>query len=269
MSIPLYAVMGNPIAHSLSPVIHQQFAEQTSISLRYSKIEVPVALFEQYVIDFFNQPEGKGLNITLPFKERAFAMAQVKSPRCLQAGAANTLWMADGQLHADNTDGVGLIRDLSRYIDLTGKTIVLLGSGGAARGVIGALLNAHPARLIISNRTLDKAHALKTCFPAIHTCGFEALTEHYDVIINATSASLADDMPRLPAQCIAPGALAYEMMYGKITTPFMTFAVSAGARVEDGLGMLVEQAAESFFLWRGVRPETGGIIAGFRRKLQN
>lgn len=257
LNIPQYAVMGNPIAHSLSPVIHQHFAEQTGISLRYDKIEVPVELFEQYVIDFFNQPEGKGLNITQPFKERAFAMAQVKSARCLQASAANTLWMTDGKLHADNTDGVGLVRDLSRYIDLADKTIVLLGAGGAARGVIGELLKAHPARLILSNRTVEKAHALKTYFPRIHTCGFEALTKHYDIIINATSASLKNNTLTLPNTILSNHPFCYDLAYNRDNmTPFVQWAKSQGSQAKDGIGMLIEQAAEAFLIYHMVIPDT-------------
>jgi shikimate dehydrogenase len=259
--------MGNPIAHSLSPVIHQHFAEQTGISLRYDKIEVPVALFEQYVIDFFNQPEGKGLNITLPFKERAFAMAQVKSARCLQAGAANTLWMANGQRHADNTDGVGLIRDLSHYIDLADKTVVLLGAGGAARGVIGELLNAHPARLILSNRTVEKAHALGNSFPEIHTCGFEALTEHYDVIINATSASLQDNTLTLPDSILNNHPFCYDLAYSRDKmTPFVQWAKSHGSQAMDGLGMLIEQAAEAFLIWHGIMPDTTSLKRSLKKR---
>lgn len=254
---PQYAVIGNPIAHSLSPVIHQNFAEQTGILLHYDKIEAPVALFEQYVIDFFKRQEAKGLNITQPFKERAFAMAQIKSARCLQAGAANTLWMADGMLHADNTDGIGLIRDLNHYIDLTHKTIVLLGAGGAARGIIGELLKARPARLIVSNRSEDKAHALKINFPEIHTCGFQSLTEQYDIIINATSASLQNNPLNLPKTILTNHPFCFDLAYSKDKmTPFVEWAKSQGSLAVDGLGMLIEQAAEAFLVWHGVTVNT-------------
>lgn len=258
---PKYAVMGHPIAHSLSPIIHQQFADQLGLLLQYDQIDVPVDRFERYVLDFFSQAEGKGLNITLPFKERAFAMAQIKSMRCLQAGAANTLWMADGKLHADNTDGVGLIRDLSRYIELKDKTIVLLGAGGAARGVIGELLKAHPARLILSNRTVEKAYALKSNFPDIQTCGFEALTEHYDLIINATSASLFVHALALPESILHNHPFCYDLAYSKDRmTPFVQWAKQHGSLAVDGLGMLIEQAAQAFLIWHGVMPDTKRLL---------
>lgn len=254
---PQYAVMGNPVAHSLSPWIHQHFAEQTGLFLQYDKIEVPTPQFEEYVIEFFNQPERKGLNITLPFKVRAYAMAEIKTSRCIQAGASNTLWVENGQLHADNTDGVGLVHDLNRYVDLTNKTIVVLGAGGAARGVIGELLRARPARLILSNRTIDKAQALKARFPEIFSCGFEALTEQYDIIINATSASLQDKSLTLPETLLNNHPFCYDLTYSKKgLTPFVQWARSQGAQAVDGLGMLIEQAAEAFFIWHKVMPET-------------
>ena len=262
---PQYAVMGNPVAHSLSPWIHQHFAEQTGLVLQYDKIEVPTPRFEDDVIEFFNQPGRKGLNITLPFKIRAYAMAEIKTSRCIQAGASNTLWMENGQLHADNTDGVGLVRDLNRYVDLTGKTIVVLGAGGAARGVIGALLHARPTRLILSNRTIEKAQALKARFPEIFPCGFEALTGQYDIIINATSASLQDTSLTLPETLLNHRPFCYDLTYRKKGfTPFVQWAKSQGAQAVDGLGMLIEQAAEAFFIWHKMMPETSMLLEQLR-----
>ena len=256
---PLYAVMGNPITHSLSPTIHLLFASRTGLSLRYEKIRASEALFEQEVLEFFNDG-GKGLNITLPFKERAFAMAHVQSARAKEAGAANTLWMQDGVLHADNTDGIGLIRDLNQHIHLANKTILLLGAGGAARSIIGALLQAKPLELILCNRTIAKAHLLQTQFPSIITCTFEALdklTEPCDLIINATSASLANERLPLPETLITHHPVCYDLAYAKNnTTTFVQWAKTQGCEAFDGIGMLIEQAAEAFYIWHGIRPDT-------------
>lgn len=251
--------MGNPIAHSLSPEIHELFAEQTGILLCYEKIEVSASRFEDSVMDFFNQG-GMGLNITLPFKERAYAMAQVKSTRCQQAGAANTLWMKNGVLHADTTDGVGLLRDLGRHTHLTNKTIVLLGAGGAARGVIGALLQENPAQLILSNRSIEKAQALQQIYPSITIRRFEELTESYDILINATSASLEDKHLPLPKTILVNHPFCYDLAYARDgITPFVQWAQSQGVHAIDGIGMLIEQAAESFYIWHGVMPDTAMI----------
>ncbi len=251
--------MGNPIAHSLSPEIHELFAEQTGVLLCYEKIEASVLRFEDKVADFFSQG-GRGLNITLPFKERAYTMAQVKSARCQEAGAANTLWINRGILHADNTDGVGLLRDLSRHFHLANKTIVLIGAGGAARGIIGALLQENPAQLIISNRSIEKANALQQIFPTVITHRFEELTKSYDIIINATSASLDDKHLPLPKTILANHPFCYDLAYtGGGITPFVQWARSQGSEAIDGIGMLIEQAAESFFIWHGVMPDTSVI----------
>lgn len=256
----LYAVMGNPIAHSLSPLIHQEFAKQTGISLIYNKIEVSEALFEQSVIDFFNRSKGKGLNVTLPFKERAYMMAEIKSSRALQAGASNTLWMKNGKLHADNTDGVGLIRDLNHYTILTDKSIVLLGAGGAARGVIGELLNARPKQLVLSNRTMSKVYVLQKHFPQILACEFGSLTGQYDIIINATSASLQNNAIPLPITVLENHPFCYDLAYSKNKiTPFIQWVTSHGSQARDGIGMLIEQAAEAFFIWHGIMPDTAPL----------
>ena len=254
---PLYAVFGNPIAHSLSPIIHQQFALQTGVSLCYKKIEVPLLQFEDVVTDFFKQG-GKGLNITLPFKERANAMAHVQSPRASTAGAANMLWMEGGSLHADNTDGVGLIRDLQQHaIPLTHKTILLLGAGGAARGIIGPLLQENPVSLTLANRTFEKAQALQQVFPTALICKLDELTHDYDLIINATSASFNDSDLLIPQVLFSNHPFCYDLAYGKNrTTPFVQKAKQLGCVAIDGTGMLIEQAAEAFFIWHGIRPNT-------------
>ena len=265
----VYAVIGNPIAHSLSPLIHELFAEQTGILLYYEKIEVSSSRFEDSVKDFFNQG-GMGLNITLPFKERAYAMAQVKSTRCQRVGAANTLWMKNGVLHADTTDGVGLLRDLSRHIHLTNKTLVLFGAGGAARGVIDAILQKNPAQLILSNRTIEKAQALQQIFPSILIRRFEELTEVYDILINATSASLDDKHLPLPKKILVNHPFCYDLAYARDgLTPFVQWAQSQGACAIDGIGMLIEQAAESFYIWHGVMPDTSAISLAYTARGYN
>ena len=259
--IPRYAVMGNPIAHSLSPMIHQLFATQTGRKLSYEKIEIDLSRFEQQVHDFFNQG-GKGLNITLPCKQRAFAMAEHQSARCQQAKAANTLWMKAGKLHADNTDGIGLCRDLARRVNLAGKTILLLGAGGAASGILGPLLASNLARLTIANRTFETAQALQQDFPQATCCPLaDVASLSYDVIINATSASLNGQCIQLPEVLLSKQPLCYDLAYHKNgITPFVAWARTLGCVAIDGLGMLVEQAAEAFFIWHGVMPDTAPVF---------
>ena len=261
-----YAVMGNPVGHSLSPVIHQFFALQTGKTLVYEKIVIDLDNFEQQVIEFFSEG-GKGLNITLPCKARAFAMSAKARPRCEQARAANTLWWQSGALHADNTDGVGFIRDISRYVDLTGCRILLLGAGGAARGILGPLLEVRPAEVTIANRNLEKAEALQREFITLEVCSLERLEEKtYDVIINATSASLDGTCVRLPPSLITPASFCYDLAYQKHqATPFVAFAREQGAQATDGLGMLVEQAAEAFFIWHQVMPDTTMVLDALRK----
>ena len=272
-----YAVIGNPIAHSKSPQIHAAFARQTGQALSYEALLAPVDGFAQTVADFRAQG-GRGLNVTVPFKLEAFALAERHTPRAQAAGAVNTLaFDADGIL-GDNTDGAGLVRDLTANLDfaLAGRRILLLGAGGATRGVLLPLLDSRPARLTIANRTVAKAEALSTLFAAragdcvLDACGFDALAgRRFDLVINATAASLADELPPLPPGLYAEGALAYDMMYGRDPTRFMRAALADGAaRAEDGLGMLVEQAAESFALWRGVRPDSGPVLAALRRQIE-
>lgn len=272
-----YAVIGNPIAHSKSPQIHAAFARQTGQELSYEALLAPVDGFAQTVADF-RAHGGRGLNVTVPFKLEAFALAERHTARAQAAGAVNTLaFGADGIL-GDNTDGAGLVRDLSANLDfaLAGRRILLLGAGGATRGVLLPLLDSRPARLTIANRTVAKAEALSTLFAAragdcvLDACGFDALAgRRFDLVINATAASLADELPPLPPGLYAEGALAYDMMYGRDPTRFMRAALAdSAARAADGLGMLVEQAAESFTLWRGVRPDSGPVLAALRRQIE-
>ena len=272
-----YAVIGNPIAHSKSPQIHAAFARQTGQELSYEALLAPVDGFIQTVADF-RARGGRGLNVTVPFKLEAFALAERHTARAQAAGAVNTLaFGADGIL-GDNTDGAGLVRDLTANLDfaLAGRRILLLGAGGATRGVLLPLLDSRPARLTIANRTVAKAEALSTLFAAragdcvLDACGFDALAgRRFDLVINATAASLADELPPLPPGLYAEGALAYDMMYGRDPTRFMRAALAdSAARAADGLGMLVEQAAESFTLWRGVRPDSSPVLAALRRQLE-
>jgi len=269
-----YAVLGNPIAHSKSPLIHEAFAKQTLQDLRYEPILVPLDGFATTVQDLIAKGY-KGVNVTVPFKFEAYTLADERSIRASSAGAANTL-IFDGQhIEADNTDGAGLVRDIEQNLALTlsGKRVLLLGAGGAAEGVLQPILAANPALLVIANRTLDKALAMSSKAAAskmassvikVTGCAFSDLQgQQFDVVINATSAGLTDTALPIPDTIFSEGCLAYDMMYGR-ETPFMAQARANGARVADGLGMLVEQAAEAFYLWRGVRPQTQPVIAMIR-----
>ncbi len=271
-----YAVIGNPVAHSKSPQIHAAFALQTGQSLEYGTVLAPLDGFAAAVRQF-REAGGRGMNVTVPFKLEAFDLSDVRSPRAEAAGAVNTLAFDRGQVFGDNTDGSGLVRDLIDNLScpLRGRRILLLGAGGAARGALLPLLAEAPESLTIANRTASKAAQLAERFrtyapvAVVHGCGFEALRgRRFDLVINATSSSLADQAPALPTGIFAPGALAYDMMYGRGDTPFLAAARADGAqRLADGIGMLVEQAAESFLLWRGVRPDTRTVLEGLRRQL--
>lgn len=271
-----YAVIGHPIAHSQSPFIHAAFARQTGQDICYEAILAPLDGFAA-AVHAFRQAGGKGMNVTLPFKLDALALADSASERARRAGAANTLRFEGAQIFADNTDGIGLVRDLRQRLalPLTGQRILILGAGGAARGVIEPLLAARPALLAIANRSVEKAHALRTAFAelaestALASGGFADFAgAAFDLVINATSASLGGSELALPAGVFAEGALAYDMAYGLGETPFLKSACALGAaRFADGLGMLVEQAAESFYLWRGVRPTTAPVLAQLRERL--
>jgi shikimate dehydrogenase len=263
-----YAVIGNPIAHSKSPRIHAAFARQTGQDLEYGRILGDLDDFTGDVRRFF-AAGGRGLNVTVPFKAQAWSLADERTPRAELAGAVNTL-IALGyeRLRGDNTDGVGLVRDLvdNHGLRLTGMRILLLGAGGAARGVLLPLLETRPARLIIANRTLAKAVELArlgAAHGAVEARGFDELAgAHCDLIINATAAGLRGESPPIPGSCLAPGGWTYDMLYGDAPTPFSRWGREQGAaQTLDGLGMLVEQAAEAFWLWRGVRPETRPVIA--------
>jgi shikimate dehydrogenase len=262
-----YAVVGNPVAHSLSPAIHAEFARQTGQDLDYMTLLAPLDGFAACVADFRSRG-GKGVNVTLPFKLEAYRLATRLSVRAEQAQAVNTLRFDSGAVFGDNTDGAGLVRDIETNLGfaLAGRQVLLMGAGGAARGVVAPLLEKRPATLAIANRTLDKAHALALHFARrgkCAACGYAELAgRQFDLVINATSASVSGAQLPLPDAIFAPGALAYDMMYGKALTSFLRFAQAHGAaRIADGIGMLVEQAAESFLIWRGVRPDTAPVIA--------
>ncbi len=269
-----YAVIGHPIAHSKSPAIHAAFAAQTAQDLSYEALLAPLDGFAAAVAQFRAQG-GRGMNITVPFKEEAWQLADRLTERARLAGAVNTL-VFGGDVQGDNTDGAGLVRDLEVLgAPLAGARVLLLGAGGAARGVILPLIDAGVARLFIANRTADKARALQAHFAGHDARGVlaaggwqEAADAPYDVVINATSASLSDEAPPLPAGLYAPDSLAYDMVYGRGLTAYLKQARDQGAaRLADGLGMLVEQAAEAFALWRGVRPDTAAVRATLRAAL--
>ena len=268
-----YAVMGNPIQHSKSPRIHMLFAEQTQQSIRYTAIQVDVGGFKQAVGNFAAN-KGKGLNITVPFKEEAWALVDTRSDRAERAGAVNTIKFLDnGQLYGDNTDGIGLVNDLKSHyqIEIKNKQVLLMGAGGAARGVLAPLLNEQPAAMVVVNRTPGKAKELAEHFAGlgnISGCGYEHLTaQRFDIVINATAASLHGELPALPDQLVSAEGCCYDMMYGQ-QTPFMQWAAQQGVKtIADGLGMLVEQAAESFYIWRNVRPDTRLVLDVLRKEL--
>ncbi|HEY5701779.1 MAG TPA: shikimate dehydrogenase [Gammaproteobacteria bacterium] len=269
-----YGVMGHPVAHSQSPFIHARFAEQTGEDLVYEAIPVEPGDFPAAVAAFQSNG-GRGLNVTLPFKQEAFSLCTSLSARAERAAAVNTLRFDNGDaLFGDNTDGDGLLRDLSANlgIKLKDRRVLLLGAGGAARGVIGPILDASPAELVIANRTAARARELCDAYSGggnLRAAGFDALSDGgFDLVINATSASVSGALPPVPDSALAPGACVYDMMYAAEPTPFVKWGRAAGAATAaDGLGMLVCQAAESFWLWRGVRPEVGPVLAALRRQL--
>ena len=268
-----YAVIGHPIAHSQSPLIHGLFAQATAQDMTYEAIDggAEPGGFER-AVQAFRAAGGRGMNVTLPFKLAALQMANEATDNARLAGAANTLRLDGGRIEAHNTDGIGLVRDIERTVGvpLRGRRVLLVGAGGATRGVLLPLARAGAARIAIANRTADKARALaRELAPhldgvAIDGGGLDALAagDAFDVVINATSASLSGQAPAVPATAFAPGALAYDMVYGKGQTPFLAQAQAAGcAHVADGVGMLIEQAAEAFAWWRGVRPDTRAVRA--------
>lgn len=262
-----YAVIGNPIGHSKSPFIHSSFARATGQDIEYTALEAPVGGFAA-AADAFRHAGGKGLNITAPFKLDAFAYATERSERAELAGAVNAIKFEGDRVLAENFDGVGLVHDVVHNLrqPVRGKRILVLGAGGAARGALLPLLSQMPAELVIANRTVAKAQelaAMGSPHGTVRGCGYEALArqEPFDLVFNATSASLRGELPPVPATVFGIGAGAYELAYGKGLTPFLRLARSAGApHLADGVGMLAEQAAEAFAWWRGVRPSTADVI---------
>jgi len=295
-----YAIIGNPVAHSRSPDIHREFARETTQSISYERLLSPLDGFVKTVTAFRSAATAEispaaGVNVTVPFKIDAFNYATELTPRALRGGAVNTLKFMGATVLGDNTDGVGLCADIERNLgfNIAGARVLVMGAGGAVRGVMGHLWDASPALLAITNRTLSKAESVAKQFndamdttdikdrsadhsseprrkEKIRVIGLKELpTQQFDLIINATSASLAESLPLVPVASFAPNALAYDMMYGKGQTPFLRLAASAGARTADGLGMLVEQAAESFYVWHGLRPSTTPVLAILRAQLAN
>jgi shikimate dehydrogenase len=278
-SLNRYAVLGNPVAHSRSPAIHAAFARQTGQALVYERVLAPLDGFGDTVRAFAASGEnpGKGCNVTVPFKFEAFALAPRHTERATLAGAANTLrFDAEGWL-ADNTDGVGLVRDIEANagVALAGRRVLLIGAGGAAAGVLGPLLAARPAQVVVANRTPAKAQALVDSHAAwaaahgasLQASGLDAPGTAFDVVLNASASSLQGAASPVPAAVLAPGALAVDLMYGAAAQPFLAWARAAGAVARDGLGMLVEQAAEAFCVWRGVRPLTAPVLQALREQL--
>ncbi len=269
-----YAVIGNPIAHSKSPIIHTTFAKQTGQLLTYERVLAPLDGFVSTVQNM--RLNGfKGVNVTVPFKLEAFQLADNLTERAHDAGAVNTLVFDEQGITGDNTDGAGIVRDIEQnlQIQIAGKRVLLIGAGGAAEGVLHPILASSPSLLVITNRTLDKAISMVKKveaqgdyqFVSVNAYAFDDLQgQEFDIVINATSTGLTDTLLPLPASIFAPQALAYDMMYGR-ETPFMAFARTCNASVSDGLGMLVEQAAEAFYVWRGVRPETQSVMQAIRK----
>lgn len=264
-----YAVIGHPVAHSKSPQIHRRFAAQTGQDLSYVALPAPLDGFAATVRGFIAEG-GCGLNVTVPFKEEACRLATRLTDRARAAGAVNTLSFRHGEILGDNTDGVGIVRDIRANLaqEIANRRVLLLGAGGAARGSVLPLLQEKPASLVIANRTAARAQRLAEEMAAhgnVRGCGFAELSgQSFDIVINATSAGFSDAPLDIPDSLFAPGCLAYDMLYGR-ETPFMAQARQAGARVSDGLGMLVEQAAEAFLIWRGLRPDTAAVLAELRQ----
>ena len=271
-----YAVLGNPVAHSQSPFIHAEFARQTGQHLEYSRVLCAMDGFVE-AVHAFAESGARGCNVTVPFKFQSAALAKVVTPRAALAEAANVLrFDADGWL-ADNTDGIGLVRDLQRNagVALPGRRVLLVGAGGAAAGVMGPLIEARPAQLHVANRTAAKAEALvrrhaalaEACGTRLSYSGLDGAGEAYDVVLNSSASSLGGAGVPVADRVLQPGALAVDLMYGAAARPFMAWARALGAVPRDGLGMLVEQAAEAFFLWRQVMPDTAPVLQRLRQHL--
>ncbi|PWF55277.1 shikimate dehydrogenase [Massilia glaciei] len=267
-----YGVIGHPVAHSKSPEIHAAFARQTGQRIAYARCPAPLDGFAA-TVRALREQGYKGLNVTVPFKLEAADLADSLSARARAAGAVNTLLFSDAGIEGENTDGAGLVADIvdNAGLALAGRRILLLGAGGAARGALLPLLHQGPDQIVIANRGAASAHALAAHFGAhagragqVQGCAMDAIDGAFDLVINATSASLAAAVPAVPAGAFKPGALALDMMYGREPTPFMAFAAGHGAIARDGLGMLVGQAAEAFYLWRGVRPDARAVLEQLR-----
>jgi shikimate dehydrogenase len=275
-AVDQYCVIGNPVAHSKSPWIHTRFAQLTGQTLSYERLLAPLDGFADTMRAFMTSNDGtaRGCNVTVPFKFQAFELAQHASARATLAGAANTLRLASDGIHADNTDGAGLVQDIEHNagITLAGLSILLLGAGGAAAGVLGPLLQAWPARIMVANRHPAKAQALvqrhgelaKLTKTMLQACALNEVSEAYDVVINATTSSLTGAEVPISASALQSGALVYDMMYGPSAQGFLYWAQAHGAQPRDGLGMLVEQAAEAFLVWRGVRPPSAQVLRELR-----
>ena len=265
-----FAIIGNPVAHSKSPQIHAAFAAQTGIALSYERLLAPLNGFHE-TVEGLRAQGAHGANVTLPFKLEAFAFATQVSDRARDAGAVNTLKFDTAKVFGDNTDGAGLVNDLcaNLHCAISGKRVLIVGAGGAARGVIGPLLAERPEVIAITNRTPSKAQEIALRFKhagSLRVLALADLPDHqFDIIINASAASLENSLPPVPRGAFADGSLAYDMMYGRGLTPFLALAQQSGARLADGLGMLVEQAAESFLIWHGVRPQTDAILGQLRQ----
>ena len=272
----LYAVVGHPVEHSRSPFIHARFATLTGQPLRYERRLAPLDGFAATLAAFAAEG-GRGCNVTVPFKQQAFALASRASARAALAGAANVLTRAGDGWAADNSDGIGLVRDLREHagVAIAGRRVLVVGAGGAAAGVLGPLIDERPAALVVANRTLAHAEALVASHAdlarargvVLRAAALADAGRGHDLVVNATSSSLAGAPVPVAAEVLASGALAVDLMYGPAARPFLDWAATHGARARDGLGMLVEQAAESFFLWRGVRPPTAAVLTELRARL--
>lgn len=272
MAKSIYGVFGNPVKHSRSPEIHQMFASQAGIEIEYKKIEAPVKGFTAEVREFL-AAGGKGFNVTLPFKEEAFALVDACSPVAARAEAVNTVIVqGEDHLFGENTDGSGLIKDISSNLgwSIEGQSLLIIGAGGAVRGILGNILDERPLKVVITNRTLSRATQLASRFNAdlCEVKGFDELDDHYDLIINGTSASLSREIPGISSSIFSRQSKCYDLMYAANETAFNSWAKTEGAReVSDGLGMLVEQAAKAFELWTGYKPQTTEVITRLRKQL--
>jgi len=265
-----YAVFGNPVKHSKSPQIHSLFAKQTGIALNYQAIEVPLDNFNEYV-KYFSSQGGKGLNITVPFKEEANSLCDSLSQRAKLCASVNTIWFEDNKIHGDTTDGKGLINDLiiNHAIDINNKSVLILGAGGSVKAILEPLCEQKPEKIVIANRTVSRAEELAEKFSDkgnIVACSYsELVNQSFDLLINGTSLSLAGELPPLPETIIKNESCCYDLMYSDTDTIFMKWAAAQGAsKVLDGLGMLVEQAAEAFSIWHGIKPDTAPVIKSLR-----